>query len=287
MLKTAFVAARDRRRLATIVGVLLAYGFDKVVDRMGLRSIARIVAWRTPHVDVTRLTRPQRVRRAIEALGPTFVKLGQILAARPDMLTPQWTEELTKLHAGVAPLPWETMRPLIEAELGGPPAEIFAEFDTTPIASASIAQVYRARLHTGEDVVVKVLRPGLHKIIEADLRLLSARDAHRRAASGRKWLVTDHRNRCDIWRRRSPGSSTSPTKAATASCSPRSSRAAMISCFPKSIGNGRRSALLVQEFIHGIFLTHQEKLLDAAGLDRVAASKARHRSVSPDGARRG
>jgi ubiquinone biosynthesis protein len=172
LVKTAFVAARDRRRLATIVGVLIAYGFDKVVDRLGLRAVGRIVAWRTPHVDVTRLNRPQRVRKAIEALGPTFVKLGQILASRPDLLTPQWTEELSKLHASVKPLPWDVMKPVLEAELGGSPEEVFANFNTTPIASASMAQVYRARLETGEDVVVKVLRPGLQKIIEADLRLM-------------------------------------------------------------------------------------------------------------------
>jgi ubiquinone biosynthesis protein len=173
MLRTAFVAARDRQRLGEIVAVLIGYGVNKVVERLGLVHVARFARRKAPRVDVARLSQPQRVRRAIEALGPTFIKLGQILASRADLLTPEWTDELAKLHSQVSPIPWEKIRPQLEADLGGPPAEIFAEFDTTPIASASIAQVYRARLHSGEDVIVKVLRPGLRKIIEADLRLLA------------------------------------------------------------------------------------------------------------------
>ncbi len=173
MLKTAFVAARDRQRLSEIAGVLIGFGVNKAVDRLGLRHVARLATRRTPEVDIARLTQPQRVRRAIEALGPTFIKLGQILASRPDLLTPQWTDELAKLHSQVSPVSWEVMGPQLEADLGVPPSVAFAEFDTVPIASASIAQVYQARLETGEKVIVKVLRPGLRRIIEADLRLLS------------------------------------------------------------------------------------------------------------------
>ncbi|MCJ2034493.1 ABC1 kinase family protein [Methylobacterium sp. J-068] len=172
MLKTAFVAARDRQRLGEIAAVLIGFGVTKVVERLGLAQVARLAKRRTPQVDIARLSQPQRVRRAIETLGPTFVKLGQILASRPDLLTPEWTEELEKLHSQVKPIPWERIRPQLEEDLGAPPAEVFAEFDTTPLAAASIAQVYRARLHTGEEVVVKVLRPGLRKVIEADLRLM-------------------------------------------------------------------------------------------------------------------
>ena len=173
MLRTAFVAARDRQRLGEITAVLIGYGVNKVVERLGIAHVARLAKRKAPRVDITRLSQPQRVRRAIETLGPTFVKLGQILASRPDLLTPEWTDELAKLHSQVAPVAWERIRPQLEADLGGTPEEVFAEFDTVPLASASIAQVYRARLHTGEEVVVKVLRPGLRKIIEADLRLLA------------------------------------------------------------------------------------------------------------------
>ena len=183
MLTSAFAAARDRQRLQQIVGVLIAYGVTNVVDKLGLRTVASLARFRTPDPEVARLPQPQRVRRAIEALGPTFIKLGQILASRTDLLPPAWTDELSKLHSQVVPLPWEQIRPQLEADLGGPPDEVFAEFDPVPIASASVAQVYRARLHGGEDVIVKVLRPGLRKVIEADLRLLG----HATTVVERQW----------------------------------------------------------------------------------------------------
>ncbi|MGC5778222.1 ABC1 kinase family protein [Methylobacterium sp. NFXW15] len=172
MLKTAFVAARDRQRLSEIASILIGFGVTRVVDRLGLRALP-LLPRRQPRVDVTRLSEPERMRRAIEALGPTFIKFGQILASRPDLLSPAWTEELQKLHSQVPPVPWEQIRDQLEQDLGGPATEIFAEFNTEPLASASIAQVYRARLHTGEDVIVKVVRPNLRKIIEADLRLMA------------------------------------------------------------------------------------------------------------------
>jgi ubiquinone biosynthesis protein len=105
MLKTAFVAARDRQRLGEIASVLIGFGVTKVVERLGLAQVARLAKRRTPQVDIARLSQPQRVRRAIETLGPTFVKLGQILASRPDLLTPEWTEELEKLHSPNDALP--------------------------------------------------------------------------------------------------------------------------------------------------------------------------------------
>ncbi|MBN4093292.1 MULTISPECIES: AarF/UbiB family protein [Methylobacterium] len=172
MLKTAFVAARDRQRLSEIATILIGFGVTRVVDRLGLRYLP-LLPRRQPRVDVTRLSEPERLRRAIEALGPTFIKFGQVLASRPDLLSPAWTEELQKLHSQVVPVTWEQIGPQLELDLGASPMEVFAEFDTNPIASASIAQVYRARLHSGEDVIVKVLRPNLRKIIEADLRLMA------------------------------------------------------------------------------------------------------------------
>ncbi len=172
MLKTAFVAARDRQRLSEIASILIGFGVTRVVDRLGLRALP-LLPRRQPRVDVTRLSEPERMRRAIEALGPTFIKFGQILASRPDLLSPAWTEELQKLHSQVPPVPWAQIRDQLEQDLGGPATEIFAEFNIEPLASASIAQVYRARLHTGEDVIVKVVRPNLRKIIEADLRLMA------------------------------------------------------------------------------------------------------------------
>jgi ubiquinone biosynthesis protein len=108
----------------------------------------------------------------MEEMGPTFIKFGQILATRVDLFSPDWIAEFEKLHDRVPPLPFETLRPQLEEDLGAPVTEIFAEFDETALAAASIAQVHKARLPTGERVIVKIRRPGIRPTIEADLRLL-------------------------------------------------------------------------------------------------------------------
>ena len=266
MFKTAFVAARDRRRLFVIAGVLIGFGFNKVVDRLGLQAIARMAARNTSFPNVARLSPPQRARRAIEALGPTFIKLGQILASRSDLLTPEWTDELGRLHSQVSPVPWDKIRPQMEEDLGGSPDLIFGEFDHKPIASASIAQVYWARLKTGEEVIVKVLRPGLRKIIEADLRLMSngARIVEREwpeiarykpqeqmrhlaaGINGELDLVNEARN-CEML-------------------------AAMFAdrediVFPKIHWEHTTERVLVQEFLHGVPLTDHARL-DAGHYDK-------------------
>src|SRR5690606_30653570 len=96
-----------------------------------------------------------------------------ILATRSDLLPPEWIAELEKLHDRVPPLPYEALAPLVEAALGSPPDAVFARFDREPLASASIAQVHRAALADGTEVVVKIRRPGLRPLVEADLRLLA------------------------------------------------------------------------------------------------------------------
>ncbi len=266
MLKTAIVAARDRQRLQEIAGILIGFGVNKVVDRLGLRAIPRL-AWRSaPAVDLTRLSQPERLRRAIEALGPTFIKLGQVLASRADLLAPQWTEELGKLHDKVAPLPWEVIRPQLEADLGAPPAEIFSEFDTNPIASASIAQVYRARLETGEEVIVKVRRPGLQKIIEADLRLLSHASrivetewpemARYRPTEQMRHIANGLREELDL---ANEGRNCEMLAALF------TDRDDVV--FPKVYWEYTSERVLVQEFIHGIPPTDTRRL-EEAGLDR-------------------
>ncbi len=125
---------------------------------------------------------------ALGALGPTFVKLGKIMATRSDLLPPELTERLGRLHDNVAPVPFEELREQLTIDLGGAPEELFAEFSSAPIAAASIAQVYAARLKTGEDVVVKVRRPGIEAVMRADLRLLAAaaRVVERRAPALRR-----------------------------------------------------------------------------------------------------
>ncbi len=171
MLKMVLVTARDRARLKEISAVLIRYGLQDVIRLLGLGTLLSGGEGGSESQDSQTL--PQRLRAALEALGPTFVKFGQILATRSDLLDPSWTDELDRLHSQASTLSWSELASQITADLGASPHSLFAEFDETPLAAASMAQIYRARLHSGEAVVIKVLRPGLAKTIHADLRLLA------------------------------------------------------------------------------------------------------------------
>lgn len=171
MLETALVAARDRARLTEVVGILLDFGLEGLVAQLGLHKF--FTNKKQSGAEHHTMSVPERLRHAIEALGPTYVKLGQILATRHDLLSPEWTTELEKLHNHVAALSWEEIGPQLVEDLGADPNEIFVEFDRNPIAAASMAQIYRARLPSGQKVVLKVRRPNLRPKIEADLRLLA------------------------------------------------------------------------------------------------------------------
>lgn len=163
MIRTIAVAARDRERLAEISGVAARYGLDVLLARMGLAT----GGGQTVPLDLAR-----RTREAIEALGPTFVKLGQILATRRDLLPESWIAEFALLHSQAPTLPFEALREQVEAALGEPPETAFAAFDAEPLAAASIAQVHRATTRDGRDIVLKIRRPGIRARMEADLRLI-------------------------------------------------------------------------------------------------------------------
>lgn len=164
VLETGFVALRDRKRLAEISAIALRHGFMDILARLGLGGKAG---------DQDGPDAPERLRRLLEELGPTFTKLGQILSTRADLLGPEWTGALEKLQSQVQPLSWDTARAGMAAALGQPPEEVFAALTPEPLAAGSIAQVHRARLPGGEEVVVKIRRPGLRPKIEADMRILS------------------------------------------------------------------------------------------------------------------
>ncbi|WP_260927220.1 ABC1 kinase family protein [Novosphingobium sp. 9] len=166
MFKSIAVAARDRERMQEVLGVAARFGLDSLLARLGLQD------GKTAEAQPDAADLPARTRRALEALGPTYVKLGQILATRQDMLPDAWTREFEKLQSEAPRLDFETLRGDVEAALGGPPEEVFARFDTTPLAAASIAQVHRATLHDGTEVAVKIRRPGIAPRMEADMRLL-------------------------------------------------------------------------------------------------------------------
>jgi ubiquinone biosynthesis protein len=119
-----------------------------------------------------RLRLARSLREALEEAGVTFVKLGQVLSTRSDLLGPEFIQELSKLQDSVTPAPADQIEKVLIAELGEVPTEVFAEFDPTPIAAASVAQVYSARLKSGADVVVKVQRPGIRTVVERDLDIM-------------------------------------------------------------------------------------------------------------------
>ena len=153
-------------RIREVAEVLLRYGFEDVVTTTPLRRLvsqARRLSWQRADRQVFETTRWERVRLIIEELGPTFIKLVQAMSNRADLLPEALIDEFEKLQSNVPPFDVVVARQIIEEELGRPISEVFSEFDDVTLGSASIGQVHRARLLTGEEVVVKVQRPGVRE----------------------------------------------------------------------------------------------------------------------------
>ncbi|MFQ6118043.1 MAG: ABC1 kinase family protein, partial [Candidatus Bipolaricaulia bacterium] len=161
------------RRYRQILTVFIKYGFG---DLLGTLKVRHPLVGRFPHLrtlkELEGLTRPERLRLAFEELGPTFVKLGQLLSLRPDLIPPEYSKELAKLQDEAAPFPSAQAKRIIEGQLGRPLEELFSEFDEEPLAAASLAQVHPARLQDGREAVVKVQRPAIRETIRADLIIL-------------------------------------------------------------------------------------------------------------------
>jgi ubiquinone biosynthesis protein len=176
MIRETISVMRDLGRLRDIAGILMRYGWEDVAKKLGKKSlIGRAGNWLNSDVseDILQLPSEVRARLAIQELGPTFVKLGQVLATRPDIFPPNWIAEFSKLQDQVPAVPFEELLPELEASLGRSPFEVFRDLQREPIAGASIAQVHLAKLQDGTPVVLKIRRPNVEENIEADLRLLS------------------------------------------------------------------------------------------------------------------
>ncbi|MCK6526051.1 AarF/ABC1/UbiB kinase family protein [Myxococcota bacterium] len=163
----AVQAVRDIRRLREIAQVLVRHGFGFLVANVEVPGIARLRSG-----DGQDRPMPVRARLAMEDLGPTFIKLGQVLSTRPDLIPEAFVAELQSLQDSVPQVPWEEIRAEMERELGPALDASFESIDPEPIATASIAQVHRARLRGGEDVVVKVRRPGVRERVATDINIL-------------------------------------------------------------------------------------------------------------------
>jgi len=175
MIRETLSAARDLGRLHEIAMVLIRWGFGDMVRRLGmsnaLEKAGRVLHWKDAEL-LAELEPPQRVCKALEELGPTFVKLGQMLATRVDMFSPEWISAFEKLQDQVPAASFEDLLPQLQEDLGCDPEDLFDEFTHEPFAAASIAQVHLARLKSGEQVVLKIRRPKIGRQVDADLRLL-------------------------------------------------------------------------------------------------------------------
>lgn len=167
---------RNVNRVRQIIKVFLKYGFGKIIDqihlsryipfRKRLKTFGQWPPLKSPTV-------PERLRMAFSELGPSFVKFSQLLASRPDLITKQYSDEFKKLQDRVPPFPTEEAIKIIEQEFGLPIDQIFSFFDKTPIAAASIAQVYHGTLLDNSDVIIKVQRPGISEQLETDINILT------------------------------------------------------------------------------------------------------------------
>lgn len=166
---------RSIRRYLNIVRVLSAYGFDQALETLGLTDMlvrSRRLISKKDVPDIARLSAAERMRLVLEELGPTFVKLGQLLSTRPDVIPLAFVHEFEKLQDDVPSFPFAEVTSQLVRELGGPVESFFAKIDPEPLAAASIAQVHRALLTSGEDVVIKVRRPGIVELVESDISAL-------------------------------------------------------------------------------------------------------------------
>lgn len=173
-IRTLTLTYRSMQRLREIVVVFSRYGFQQILQTSGLSRYLPVShrVRRGEEGPEHRAGGPERLRMALQELGPTFVKLGQMLASRPDLVPEVYAEEFRKLQDHVQPISFADVRAVIETELGAPLEELFTSVEEEPLAAASIAQVHRAKLLNGESVVIKVRRPGIERTITSDLAVL-------------------------------------------------------------------------------------------------------------------
>jgi ubiquinone biosynthesis protein len=260
------IPVRESLRVAHIAWVLMRHGLDEIVLAIHLFRPVRFFRFLSPfYWRSSKPPRAVRIRHALEDLGPLYVKFGQILSTRRDLLPDDIAVELSKLQDQVPPFPGQQARDIVEKALGDSVSELFAEFDAEPLASASIAQVHAATLHSGEKVVVKVVRPGIQKTIQRDIDLLFtiarlARKYSREARRLRPVEVVEEYDKTihdelDLMR-----------EAANCAQLRRNFKDGELLYVPEVYWDYTRENVMVQERIYGIPVDQVDELL-AAGVD--------------------
>ena len=248
------------RRLLEIFFTIGRFRLDKLFSNLHIPFKYKILLWIFVLFPNHRSSRGERLRYAFESLGPVFVKFGQILSTRPDIVPSDIAEELNNLQDNVTPFDGKKFQKIVEHSLERPIDELFLEFSTQPLASASVAQVHCAKLHSGEEVIIKVVRPNIEKIIDKDIKLMSfiARIFERIFHDGRRLrpveVVNDYRitiyDELNLMQ-----------EAANASQLRRNFEKSKDLYIPMVYWDYTRSNVMVMERIYGIPVTHQEELV--------------------------
>jgi ubiquinone biosynthesis protein len=278
--RSGFDQVRENLRLQQVYNVFVRYGMEMLFNRGILGSIRRSMQQWIYHPDrpIERLSTAVLMRLMLQDLGPTYVKMGQIVSSRAEVLPPDWEVEFTKLQSDVPPFPYEDVQEIIQGELKESPEELFAAFDKEPFAAASTAQVHRATLYEGQEVVVKVQRPGIRNQVKSDIGIMLNGSAvlERRAEWARDVDLVgvlqefgqniiaelDYTGEAYNARRISRNMAEIPGVH-----------------IPEVYPHYTTSRVLTMEFIKGVKVTNNEAIT-AAGLDRQALAEATIRSLT-------
>ncbi|WP_114854320.1 AarF/ABC1/UbiB kinase family protein [Brachybacterium sp. YJGR34] len=279
------VLPHSAARYRQIAEVLVGNGLFALAEQVGLAEhvpapmrrglLASLGAAAEDREDA--LPGPVRLRTALEELGPTFVKLGQMLATRDDLLPAEYTEELTRLQDGVTPVPYEEIAALVREELGAAADEAFAAFDHTPLATASIGQAHGARLREGTEVVVKVRKPGVQESVITDLDILR----HLAGIADREWDLArdvDIVGLVEAFDRSLRRELDYRTEAANVERFRENLAGDPVVRIPRVYAEASTSQVLTEERARGLRIT-DGPALDGAGIDRPALARAATRTI--------